>query len=198
MAKGKRGRGQTLKLIKQPEIMDRVTKLIAGGLFARTACANVGIDEGTFYEWMRRGEGTDSGRYEGKAPPRVLVEFAKAVRKAEADRESILLSKIVKAGTDPKHWTANAWMLERTNPAQYSPRVRHFVELELSAALGRLREEFRNEPETFERVLSCLAGVARDGRASGDEAFGGAVEAPRLVDVDPSSSLAGSVGVSGA
>lgn len=192
MRRGKAKEGRALKLLRSPDVVVRLTKLIAGGLFARTACANVGIDEATFYEWMRRGEQRDTGRYAGeKRPPKELVEFAQAVRKAEADRESVLLSKIVKAGTEPKHWTANAWILERTNPAQYSPRVRHFVELELSAALSRLKQEFSNEPETFERVLACLAGVARDAGASSDAQDAGAVEAPGLVLADPASTVAG-------
>ncbi len=192
MRRGKAKEGRALKLLRSPDVVVRLTKLIAGGLFARTACANVGIDEATFYEWMRRGEQRDTGRYAGeKRPPKELVEFAQAVRKAEADRESVLLSKIVKAGTEPKHWTANAWILERTNPAQYSPRVRHFVELELSAALSRLKQEFVNEPETFERVLSCLAGVARGSGAASDEAAPGAVEAPGFVVADPPPPIGG-------
>jgi len=51
-------------------------------------------------------------------------EFLGAVEKAEGFRVQAALAQIVRAAQDPKHWTAAAWLLERTHPDEYARPIR--------------------------------------------------------------------------
>lgn len=46
-------------------------------------------------------------------------ELSEALKKAEAERQAALLSKIYKAADNPKTWQAAAWLLERLSPEEY-------------------------------------------------------------------------------
>lgn len=55
------------------------------------------------------------------------VEFVQESEQARSEGVNILLDRIWRASEDPKHWTAAAWMLERTDPQHFARRV-HLLE----------------------------------------------------------------------
>jgi hypothetical protein len=161
---------------RKPKVSDELTKAIAagiaGGMLARDAATQGGISEDTFHDWISRGRATTCRGCGRKVNPG-YVRFAEAIEKAKGLRRSLLLNRIDKAAREPKHWTAAAWILERTESATFAPKVQHVIRAELEGALDRIAEEFRQEPETFERILRCLAGESLSGpstRGTGDAA----------------------------
>jgi hypothetical protein len=184
------GSARGRKLTVTPELTKRLAAFVASGALAKDAAATVGIGYRAYFEWLRVGGlGSRCPTCGRKIAPQ-LVQFAQAIEKAKADRRTLLLAKIRKAAEEPKHWTAAAWILERTEGAEFSPRVTHFVRSELEGALDRLESEFNEEPETFERILRCLAGDARSGAPRGssrvDTSGGGAEDgAARAAPAEP-------------
>jgi len=84
-----------------PAVRQLIVSAILNGSYFAVACRFAGIDEDTGREWMQRGEGRHPKR--GTAPE--YVEFAQAVRKAEADLEVLLLADhhtYLKESRDPK------------------------------------------------------------------------------------------------
>lgn len=146
---------------RKAKVSDELTKAIAagiaGGMLARDAATQGGISEDTFHDWISRGRSPTCRGCGRKVNPG-YVRFAEAIEKAKGLRRSLLLNRIDKAAREPKHWTAAAWILERTESATFAPKVQHVIRAELEGALDRIAEEFRTEPETFERILRCLAG----------------------------------------
>lgn len=68
----------------------------------------------------------------------------------EAGRAKIL-ARIRKAGRDPKHWLANAWILERTSPQQFARIDRVVIE--------KAREEYART--ITERLMALPPEIAR-------------------------------------
>lgn len=133
-AKKKTGRPSKL----DPAIQDSLTKLIARGHYATTACALAGLGESTYFKWMELGE----DHLEVRGGRRVLVrarapfkEFREAIEKAKAQAQMLHMEAIRDAafevipGATPesqkvrsKNWTASAWYLERTAPNLFARR----------------------------------------------------------------------------
>ena len=125
----------------------RTTKMSLGD-----AAVSCGVSDKSVFNWVKLGKKQTKGIYH---------DFFLAVKRARADGTKMLLARIAKAGTENKHWQANAHLLSVTEP-QYSPRVRVSVEKELSGAVDRLEKEFAGEPALLERVLTCLASEDED------------------------------------
>jgi len=97
------------------EKQDIICKAIANGSTYAEAAESAGVTYNTFLNWKQRGEKANSGR---------LFEFFQSLKKAEDQSEAELLSRIVDAGRDPKHWQANAWILERRMPDRWGRKDR--------------------------------------------------------------------------
>lgn len=100
----------------------RICKHVATGTPKRHAAAAEGISENTLHEWIARGEGKDPDR----KPTPLLAEFAKAMRKAEAEdvnRRKVRLDVIADNG-DPR---VDMWWLERRHPEEFGRVDRHEV-----------------------------------------------------------------------
>lgn len=111
--------------------------------------ASCGLASSTVREWVVRGDRERTGPYR---------DFAVAIRRARADGSKMLLARIALAGTQDRHWQANAALLAMTEP-QYAPKVRVAVEEQLTAAADRLSQEFASEPGILRRALRALAEV---------------------------------------
>lgn len=89
---------------------------IAAGLTRDLCAASAGVARETFFKWVQRGkkdiECGDKTKY---------ARLVRDIRKTEADEAKRLL-KIIDdaAASDPKHWTAAAWKLERRYKEEYS------------------------------------------------------------------------------
>jgi transposase len=92
------------------ESQEIICKAIANGSTYAEAAELAGVTYNTLLNWKHRGEQAKSGK---------LFEFFNTLKKAEDQSEAELLSRIVDAGRDPKHWQANAWILERRMPDRW-------------------------------------------------------------------------------
>ncbi len=50
------------------------------------------------------------------------MSFLSATKKALAEGEAALVGEIRRAASEPRHWTAAAWLLERRNPKAWGRR----------------------------------------------------------------------------
>lgn len=94
---------------------------------------------------------------EDEAP---YVEFVEALKKADAEREFLILGQIAKAADDD--WRAGAWLLERTEPGRYARRTVNEQILTGKDGgpieLHELTEDAREEMEkALERVSDNMA-----------------------------------------
>lgn len=91
-----------------PQLQEKIVSLISAGNYIRTACVAVGIDEDTYFRWLKRAK-------KGEKP---YTDFAEAIKKAEAAAEVLYLNRIRKAADDGT-WVAAAWFLERKYPTRW-------------------------------------------------------------------------------
>lgn len=77
-----------------PEIVEKIAACIAKGNYANVACALAGINDSTYYDWLK-----------DESKP----EFSNAIKEAEALAEQTALEAIQ---SDPS-WQSKAWFLER-------------------------------------------------------------------------------------
>lgn len=113
----------------------RVQKKICAALSAgntRTAASGAaGVDPDTFFQWMRRGKGTEKDR----AQTPLYVAFVEAVEKAEHSAEVDYLD-VIKNAAGSGNWQAAAWWLERRKSGDY----RRTDRIENTGADGRPQE----------------------------------------------------------
>jgi len=86
-----------------PDVHKKIVNLIKAGNYNDVAAQAVGINEATFYGWMKRGEVGDG---------QIYIEFYKAIKEASAFSEAHYLELIRKAAQETS-WQAAAWVLER-------------------------------------------------------------------------------------
>lgn len=87
------------------EITDKIVKLIAGGMNREDSCDMAGINQDTFYDWMK-----------DKRKP----EFSEAIKRAEMVCKQRNIERIQDASK--KNWQAAAWWLERKYPQEFAIR----------------------------------------------------------------------------
>jgi hypothetical protein len=113
-----------------------------------------GVHPDTVWDWLRMGR-TSPDRY-----PQ-YVQLAEDIEQAIADAEAEALDLIrAAAKSDPKHWTAAAWYLERTNPKEYGKR--DTVEIEGGTRpLVQLNQLVLTDPEVREQARDLLRRVTQ-------------------------------------
>ncbi|MEN6515136.1 MAG: hypothetical protein ABFC87_01840, partial [Fervidobacterium sp.] len=109
MPKGAKG-----KLTK--ELIEKAADIIARGNYYKVAIDILGIDDKTWYNWLRQGE-IDAN----KGINSLNFQFFQSIKKAEADAIDRNLSIIQKAAMEG-NWQASAWYLERKYPEQWGKR----------------------------------------------------------------------------
>lgn len=109
--------GRRLKLT--PEIQTKLSSAIAAGNYHEVACDLVGVGTTTFYNWMKKGEKSSSGKFR---------EFWESIKKAEAVAEAKRIKLITDAAE--QNWQAAAWYLERRYPNKWGRQTR--VEKQIS------------------------------------------------------------------
>lgn len=118
-------RGRPTKLT--PELQAEIVKIIKTGNYIETACAFVGINKSTFYDWLKRGAREKqrlekNPRAKIKKSEAVYVEFSNAIEKALAQAEIRDVAIIGKAAES--NWQAAAWRLERKYPERWGRKDR--------------------------------------------------------------------------
>jgi len=121
-----------------PELQEEILNLIRAGNYVKDACLAVGIDESTYYKWIKRGEKAKSGIY---------FQFVQSTKKARAFARALRVEKITDAMEE--NWQAAAWWLERTDPEHWGRRSR--VDLE-----GQVDSKVKGEVEHKGKVKAVL------------------------------------------
>lgn len=126
-----------------PELQEKFCDAIENGDSILGACGYVGIDESTYYKWMKKAE-------EAKGRTK-FVKFKECVDKAKAKALHNFEQVITRASTE--HWQAAAWMLERRHPNMYGKKdkieadVTHKGLSGLADAISASKEKHRREDE---------------------------------------------------
>lgn len=63
-------------------------------------------------DWLARGR-------DGEPP---FADFLDRVKEAEAQAEDVMVACVRTAATEPRHWQAAAWWLERARPQDWAKR----------------------------------------------------------------------------
>lgn len=104
-----------------PELQEEICKYIEIGVPNKQAALACGISETTFYNWIKRGENTNSGKY---------FKFLESVKKAQAKNVLRNVAIIEKAAQE-KNWQAAAWILERKYPEDWGRKEYHQQDIHL-------------------------------------------------------------------
>lgn len=138
--KGKVGRPQGSLVIS--DLQPHIITLLKSGVPIAHVCDAVGIDTGTYYVWMRKGEAAKTGQYR---------DFYLAAKKARADAVARNVALVQKAAADS--WQAAAWWLERCHPHEFG-RGR---EVEVNVTQNNVEV---NITDTRERITSRINSIA--------------------------------------
>jgi hypothetical protein len=102
-----------------PELSKRICDYLRRCPNITLAFASVGLSRQTYYEWEKRGLAADD-------PEDEYAVFLRDSEQAMADFISSKVDSIEAAGdSDPRNWTAHAWLLERLKPEVFGRRDRH-------------------------------------------------------------------------
>ena len=101
------------------DMVDEILTYKENGLSDKDICDMVGIDQSTFYAWLKEAEtGVDYHNSERPAPNLELkIELAEGLKRARAAFKAFHIQNITKASK--KEWTASAWILERMFPREF-------------------------------------------------------------------------------
>src|SRR5262245_44288604 len=113
---GRIGRPTTLT----PGLSKKRVELVAELGAIEPAARVCGVPPQTVRGWLARGENRHS---QGRPSTPEYVAFVADIEKALGQWECERLAGIVAAGKQPRHWTANAWLLERRWPGRYGRRT---------------------------------------------------------------------------
>jgi hypothetical protein len=98
------------------QMVETAIELKKAGMYDKYIIAALGVNPSTFYRWMADGETARQG-----SAKRALCD---GIKKAEGDFVLSLSERIWEASKKPQHWTAAAWLLERTHPDEYGKAER--------------------------------------------------------------------------
>jgi hypothetical protein len=98
--------------IGDQETVFQFLNAIHDGNYIETACELADISRETYRQWTKRAE-------DGEPPYVALIGAAK---RASAIAEAMEVSKVRKAGADPRFWAASMTYLERRHPERWARR----------------------------------------------------------------------------
>ena len=98
------------------KLVDQIVELKRDGLCDADIIAAIGVNQSTFYRWLKDGENAKSG---------VKRALFTELKKAESEYKRGLLTTIKSAAMSrAQYWTAAAWLLERKYPMEYGKMER--------------------------------------------------------------------------
>ena len=98
------------------ELIAKFTKYISQGNFTVVVCDYLGINESTYYNWIKRGK--EDSLQDSET---IYTKFCKSIKEAEAIAEMNHISNIVQTANDGT-WQASAWYLERKHKNRWSAK----------------------------------------------------------------------------
>src|SRR5690349_14473647 len=99
-----------------PETQQVIVDALEAGHYAEVAATLAGIDESTYYDWVKWGEGAKA-----REP---YASFAKAVKAAssKAEQDALATARAGSTGMSGPHWTSAMTFLERRYPHRWGKR----------------------------------------------------------------------------
>ncbi len=97
--------------LADPDVITTIFDAISAGLNAPSACEAAGIHPNTFRKWQQRAE---------LEPLSAYGAFNTELKRLRRVGQVTLLKRIAKASEKEQHWTAAAWICERTDPDQFA------------------------------------------------------------------------------
>lgn len=129
-----------------------IVKAMREGRTKSIAAALIGLHIDSLYYWLAL----------GRDRPEDYPEYAKLradIEKAQAEYAAEALDRIQAAAkSDPKHWTADAWYLERTRPEEFGRRDK--VEVEATTPLVQVNQLLLDDPQARDEARALLRRVA--------------------------------------
>src|SRR6266550_3727789 len=104
------GCGRPSKLT--PDVSKRIIDSVRAGNYLETSAAFAGVSKVTLFNWMKRGNAQQTGKYR---------EFLTSIEKALAEAEMRDVLTISRASE--KNWQAAAWRLERKFPGRWGRKL---------------------------------------------------------------------------
>jgi len=98
---------------RDPELVASLLQYIFAGNPYKHACVLAGVDETTFFRWMREGKTAEEGT--------LAYSFYQRVKRANADAAHRNMMRIQKSVPG---WQSSAWFLERRFPDEYGATSR--------------------------------------------------------------------------
>lgn len=139
-SKNKPGRPSKLEF----SMLSAVGPLVADGLSYEAIAAELGVSRRVLFDWITRGEAPDAPQDDD-----LFVQFALAVRKAEAALERKLLADMRGAEGKKGEFNRFAWVLERRFPGRWGSKhkLEHSGEVAVNGIAELLALAFDNESE---------------------------------------------------
>ena len=127
---------------------DAVTEVLCTALTmnmpVKFACDYARISENCFYEWLKEGKADiDAGLDTAKS------QFYELIKVSQASAVMDNLEKIHEAGSDPKAWTARAWLLERVNRKQFGVNADIYEEMDKRLTEIERRQQQNSLPDAL-------------------------------------------------
>jgi len=101
-----------LKLTEQ--LIEDAAKLIEAGNYQKHVAQALGVDESTWYRWLREGEQSEDEND-------LKYKFYQSIKKAEAKAVARNVALIQRAAQEG-NWQAAAWWLERKFPSEWGKK----------------------------------------------------------------------------
>lgn len=98
--------------IAEADTVQQLLEAVEAGNYLETSAELAGLSKQTVYGWLKRAE-------TGETP---FKELADALKRASARAEAAEVSKVRKAGEDPRFWAASMTYLERRHPERWARR----------------------------------------------------------------------------
>ena len=96
------------------ELIKEAARLIEAGNYQKHVAQALGVDESTWYRWLREGEQSEDEND-------LKYKFYQSIKKAEAKAVARNVALIQRAAQEG-NWQAAAWWLERKFPAEWGKR----------------------------------------------------------------------------
>lgn len=128
---------------------EQIVAYIRQGYPKTTTFRLVGLGSDTGWDWLRY------GREQPDKYPH-YVKLAEDIEHAIAEVQAERVDQILAAAQDPKHWTAAAWYLERTDPQTWGRKDRLQVDAGDSGPLIQLNQLVLTDADARETSRELL------------------------------------------
>jgi hypothetical protein len=145
-----------------PELHEQIVALIRKGYPKTVAFRLVGLNADTGWVWLRY------GREQPNKYPH-YVKLAEDIDHAIAEVQAERVDQILAAARDPKHWTAAAWYLERTDPQTWGRKDRVQLDAGDSGPLIQLNQLILVDDDARQSSRELLRRATAIGSGDQDE-----------------------------